>query len=252
MKRTVLKVSFAVGLLLAGVAMPFAIHFRLQGKARDAEETLRRQGDESSQLTAENSRLSNVVATANAGSLSAEEFQELLRLRGEVARLRDQTNVIAQLQSENQHLEAGSSAPPHPRAPMSDSESDAALATETLQAMKHIAAALPAAMYAFAVAHNGQLPKRFSDLIKYFPTGDGRRITGLYACGFVRDEGPQPGDTLILSESGSRLLPDGKTRERIYAFSDGTIVPVRHPVEETDKGFEAWEKEHMKSPPPAQ
>jgi hypothetical protein len=74
----------------------------------------------------------------------------------------------------------------------------------------------------------------------------------LYACGFVRDDGPQPGDRLILGESGSRLLPDGKTRERIYAFSDGTIVPVRHPVEETDEGFKAWEKEHMKSPPPTQ
>jgi hypothetical protein len=73
----------------------------------------------------------------------------------------------------------------------------------------------------------------------------------LYACGFVRDEGPQPGDTLILSEFGSRLLPDGKTRERIYAFSDGTIVPVRL-VGRPDSDFEAWEQEHMKSPAPAQ
>jgi hypothetical protein len=252
MSSAVLKVSFAAGFLLVSVALPFAVHFRLRGKTLDAEVVLRRQGDGLSQLAAENSRLSNAVAAANARSLSAEEFQELLRLRGEIARLREQTNQIGQWQSENQRLEAGSSAPPHPRPPMSESESSEALAAETLQAIKSIVAALPAAMQAFAAAHNGQQPKLLSDLRNFFPTSDGRRMTGLYAFHFVRDEGPQPGDTLILSEPGSRLLPDGKTRERIYAFSDGTIVPVRHPVEETDEGFKAWEKEHMKSPPPTQ
>jgi hypothetical protein len=159
---------------------------------------------------------------------------------------------MARLQSENQRLEASSPVSPHPQASMSESESDAALATETLQAMKNISAALPAAMQAFAAAHNGQSPKRFSNLTKYFPTNDGRRLPGLFNCAFVRDEGPQPGDTLILQEAGSRLLPDGATRERIYAFSDGTTVPVRHPNSQPDQDFEVWEQDHMKSPPPAQ
>src|SRR5262249_13259164 len=158
----------------------------------------------------------------------------------EVARLREQTNLIARLQSENKHLEAGSPVSPPPQALMTESESDEVLATETLQAMKNIAAALPAAMQAFAVAHNGQSPKRFSNLTKYFPISDGRRIPGLYNCAFVRDEGPESGDTLILEEAGSRLLPDGLTRERIYVFSDGTIVPVRHPNGLGDREFEAW------------
>lgn len=252
MSRAVLKVSLAAAIVLASVALPFAVHLRLQGKAHGAQAALRRQTDELDQLKMENSRLSNAVAAANAQLLSPGDFQELLRLRGEVARLREQTNAIGRLQSENQRLEAASSAPPQPRALLSESESAEVLAAEMLDATKNIVAALPSAMQAFAAAHNGQAPKRFSDLAGYFPTRDGHRLTGLYAFKFVRDEGPQPGDTLVLSEFGARLLADDKTREKIYAFSDGTIVPVRSTDNESDRDFEAWEKEHMKAPPPAQ
>ena len=122
---------------------------------------------------------------------------------------------------------------------MSEAERNGQLAIETVQAMNNIVAALPAALQKFANDHNGRRPTSFSELRNYFPISEGRRMPGLYTFEFIRDEGPQPGDALILREAGVRRRSG--TSSRVYAFGDGRVV------ERTlnDDGFEAWEKQHL-------
>jgi hypothetical protein len=69
---------------------------------RDKEGLLQQQAEQIAQLTAENERLSNAVASAqNAGG---GDQSELLKLRGEVSLLRRQTNELGRLRDENRRL----------------------------------------------------------------------------------------------------------------------------------------------------
>jgi hypothetical protein len=206
---------------------------------------LRQQTGQLARSVAENESLSNAVAGLKpALPLSDDQLRELLRLRSEVGALRRQTNLIRELRDENRRLQARAIAGPDQPARMSAAELDAALAAETLEAGKSVARELPGALLRFAQAHTNAMPADFSELRKYFPTAGGR-LPGLLLFEFARDTGPQPGDALILRESGSREGPDGKWR-RVYAFSDGRVVEALS----EDGEFDEWEKERGIPPPP--
>ncbi|HSY19054.1 MAG TPA: hypothetical protein VK815_11995 [Candidatus Acidoferrales bacterium] len=96
-----LKLIVAV-LLLAGVAI-----FWVAGHQSEAglQAALQQQVDRAAQLKAEHDRLSNLVAQADSPAAN-QSLPELLRLRGEVTRLRQQTNELQRLQAQNERLQS--------------------------------------------------------------------------------------------------------------------------------------------------
>lgn len=83
----------AIAALVVAVAVPFAIQYRAQNKLRQENTALRLQLAQLDELAAENKRLSTVVAPSApaAPTPTNDQFRELLKLRGEVGRLRQET-----------------------------------------------------------------------------------------------------------------------------------------------------------------
>jgi RNA polymerase sigma factor (sigma-70 family) len=89
MAATKFKSGIISAIVVASVVTPLAVQHQAQARLRDQDGALRRRADWLSRLQEENERLSNRFAQANKSSaLSNEQFSELLRLRGEVGRLR--------------------------------------------------------------------------------------------------------------------------------------------------------------------
>jgi RNA polymerase sigma factor (sigma-70 family) len=100
---TMPKLKLALNaMVVGGVTIAFVIQHQAQVKLRADNESLRQQ---ITQLQTDNESLSNQLASAgNSKSLSDEQFTELLRLRGEVTRLRQQQKVlpvVTQLKTNN-------------------------------------------------------------------------------------------------------------------------------------------------------
>jgi RNA polymerase sigma factor (sigma-70 family) len=93
MTMTKLKLGIISALIVAGVATPLLIQHQTQTKLGQENQSLRQQNEQLTEqlnpLTAENLRLSNLLARANESqSVQNQGSNELLRLRGELARLR--------------------------------------------------------------------------------------------------------------------------------------------------------------------
>lgn len=101
-----LKSSVVVALMVASVAAPLLIqrHARIQWREREA--LLRQQAERFAELSAENKRLSKLVAQSP--SLPSDQFSELMKLRGEIGRLRQEASEVAQLQAARQQPLAAS------------------------------------------------------------------------------------------------------------------------------------------------
>lgn len=97
MAMSKLKIGLIGAVVAAGVATPLIIQNQSQAKLRAENQELRQQNaqlaDQITPLTAENVRLSNLVAKATEfQSAQHNQSSDLLRLRGEVARLRQDAN----------------------------------------------------------------------------------------------------------------------------------------------------------------
>jgi len=97
-----------VGIIaVAGVAASLVIQQSSQASLRERAEALSRQAEQIAQLSAENERLSNLVARAgNSHGLAPDQLAELLRLRGQIGRLRQAAKEQAQLEAANGQLRA--------------------------------------------------------------------------------------------------------------------------------------------------
>lgn len=98
MTITKLKAGIAIA---AAVTAPLAFQQQVKVKLRDENLALRQQLGQFAQLTAENQRLSKLLAQASAAD---DRMSELLRLRGEVAMLRKLTNELATLREDGRRL----------------------------------------------------------------------------------------------------------------------------------------------------
>ncbi len=103
-----LKFSVVVAIMVAGVAAPLLIqrHARIQWREREA--LLRQQAVQFAELLAENKRLANLVARTSGSILSSDQFSELMKLRGEIGRLRRDASEVARLQAVDRQLLAAS------------------------------------------------------------------------------------------------------------------------------------------------
>lgn len=97
--------ALLIALLFLGAGMAFFLQHRSQVTLDRENQSLRQRIEELSQLVSENGRFSRPVAQATpSGSLSNGLFLELLRLRGEVGRLRVESREAEKLRNENQRL----------------------------------------------------------------------------------------------------------------------------------------------------
>ena len=91
---TKLKVGIITAAVAAGIAIPLAIQHQTQTKLNAANESLRQQIERNVQLTAENENLAKAnAAVAPTADLKGPSL-ELLNLRGEVGRLREESTAV--------------------------------------------------------------------------------------------------------------------------------------------------------------
>jgi RNA polymerase sigma factor (sigma-70 family) len=111
MAMSKLKVGLVGALVVVGVATPLVIQNRSQSKMRTENEQLRQQNtqltEQMTPLTAENARLSNLIAQAT-DNQSGQQSQsnEILKLRGEVARLRQNSRESSRTRASDEDAAA--------------------------------------------------------------------------------------------------------------------------------------------------
>jgi hypothetical protein len=113
-----MRIAITSLLVLASLAAPCLLHRSTQRAWSERNQTLQRQARQLAALSAEHQRLSNLVAQT-APPLPTDQFTELLRLRGEIGRLRQAAKETRQLRAANQEALAspGSSRAPAPPDP---------------------------------------------------------------------------------------------------------------------------------------
>ncbi len=240
--RTVGRIAVAGALVALGAGVPCLLQLRARFELRTRQSELEQQADRLDLLVRENERLSNVVAQATTpAQLTADQLGELLRLRNERHRLAEQTNLLANLPPDQKQ-------PTGPRASteLSPAERQALLSTEMTQALRRILPLLPPTLQKYSFSNSNQYPDSFSQLEDYFPLLDGQKMIGLRSFDFVRQEGPRPGDALLLEADLGRRLGDNAA-VHLYGFADGRVVEVAS----EDNRFDAWETQHLNSPPAA-
>src|ERR1017187_6562859 len=102
---TRLKLAIAVVVFAGATAILWTIQHQTQARLREKTDAFQRQYERLARLETENKRLSNLFVQAT-NSLSNKQSEDLLRLRSEVALLRQQTNELQTLREQIQQLQA--------------------------------------------------------------------------------------------------------------------------------------------------
>ena len=120
------KIAVFAALAITGIVTPVCIQHQEQVKLRSENDVLRQSAEQLAPLEAENARLAKIIAEFPRHTAAPEDSSnEVLRLRGEVARLREDSRELARLKS----------ATPSPApTPAADSSFDAAAQNLALRA----------------------------------------------------------------------------------------------------------------------
>ena len=95
-----LQTAVVAALVIISVTAPILVQLQAQARLRETEARLRLQSVQLAKLMADIQALSDLLArTDNPSVLASTQFRELLRLRGEVGRLRNQEKELTQLGS---------------------------------------------------------------------------------------------------------------------------------------------------------
>jgi len=192
-------------------------------------------------LAADNESLSNRLAQVRAPSpLAGDQFRELLRLRGEVGRLRDKTNLVGKLQQENRRIQASALDSATEQSSEADKFSQHRL--HTVNAAKMIGIAFRI----YANDNNNQFPTNFAqcsnELAKttnFF--GDVPLETfELVNAGKVSDQLPW---AFMFREQTPRQSPEGGW-SRVYGLADGSVQKATSPDGNFDTWEQNWEQNH--------
>ena len=97
MAATKLKTGVISAIVVASVATPLLVQHQAQARLREQDQALRQRTDQLAKFQAENEQLSKLLAAAkNSRPPSNDQLSELMRLRGEVGRLRRDVQELAQ------------------------------------------------------------------------------------------------------------------------------------------------------------
>jgi hypothetical protein len=207
---------------------------------RDENQSLQQQ---IAQLQTDNQSLSNKLSSAaDSHKLSNEQFNELLKLRGQIGVLQKQLNDSQSELGKTSLAQSG----------FSEDEKFKLKQTDVSDAAKLIALM----MLKYADNNDGLFPKtleEFSTVTNFLGgsldpnnLGGGIRMNdfeiyhGITTNTFKRYE-----QMIILREKNPRLMTDGKRWIRVYAFYDGTV----HPSVSMDGNFDVWENDFNKISP---
>jgi hypothetical protein len=157
MAATKLKICLTT-LVIAGAATTLVIQHQSQTKLREENESSHQL---IAQLKADNESLSSLAAQAKGpGSLPSDQFDELLRLRGEVGMLRQQTNELARFRQENRKLLSQVAAQSESTNQVFAEDQFVLRQTHAVDAMNTMLTAIKD----YATNHNGQYPESFDQL----------------------------------------------------------------------------------------
>jgi len=246
------RLKFGLGaLVVAVVATTFVVQHQMQTRLLAENQSLRQQ---IVQLQNDNSDLSNRLADAgNAKQLSDEQFNDLLRLRGEVGKLRQQAGEVEKLQTDNQQLQTELAGAQTQSAQLSPEDQYQLHQMHMVDAMKQLALAIRI----YEGDHSMQTPTNWDQLSQYLaPSTNGFSYTyvagkpdfigldnfELMNVGLVNDSTP---DKLMIRERTPRQNPQGGWG-RAYALADGSVQSEFS----NDGNFDAFEQQHSVSPPP--
>lgn len=238
------KLQLGAGaIIVAGLTTTVVIQHRT---ARDLSADNQALRNRVADLSAVAERLSNSLAQPAApAEMSGDQFRELLRLRGEVGRLRDQTNRLARAHD----MRLSSPANP-PQAANTQSDLPADFVAHRMNVI-NAAKLIGLAMHMYANDNNNQFPTNFDGSAIYL--NNKTNIAG--DIGFDTFEmvnigrvSPQFPEAIALREISPRQLPNG-TWERVYLRADGSVQLAGSP----NGNFDNWELNNSQAiPAPAQ
>ena len=238
MKRLLAGLSAA---LLVAATVIVWIQYQSQEKLRAEINSLTEQNN---QLKSDAENLSNQIAQAKSSqAMSKEQFNELLKLRGEVGGLRNQAGQLGKMRAENQQLRAQTSARQSQSVQISPGDQFKLTEWHTIETMKQ----LGLAMRLYQANHNDAFATNFDQFTgDYYSTNNYPNNIGLDAfefvnVGVVNDEHPE---MIMFREKNPRQTAGGRW-VREYGMVDGSVQTIY-----SDGGnFSDYEKQH--SPPPA-
>jgi len=226
------KATVGLGVVVAaGAAALIFLQYQTQQKLRAENESLRQQ---MAQLKSDNQN----APAALSNPASSEDFNELLRLRGEVSALRSQTNQIARLEQQNQRLKDSLTNAVQARQQFAARAED-----EHAHMIRQINVSRQAvlAMIMFAGEHQDQFPTNFDQAATYF--GNSGVATNLnnfeivYHGSLSNVANPA---SAILVKSAQPLMVNGKWT-KIYGFVDGHSETHSDP----NGNFDEWEQQRV-------
>lgn len=226
---TKLKLGIISAVAVAAAVTSVVIQQRALSHMREQSDLLRQKSDELAALQAENERLSNLVATASSSRPSNQN--ELLRLRAEVASLREQTNELAKAQRPRQQA--------FPALPPSETPDDAT--PEQLASMAKMSDAknLLLGLIMYASDHQDHYPNSTNELAQS-PASPYQKLTGTNDFDFTYPGTMQEitnfAATIIVRERVPWQMANGRWA-KVYGFADGHAE--LHAFD--DGNIEAWE-----------
>jgi RNA polymerase sigma factor (sigma-70 family) len=244
MTLTKIKLGLLSAVVVAGLTTPLVLQHQSQARLREENAGLRQQLEQMTHVSAENERLSNLVAQAERPqTLSSQQLSELLRLRGEVGGLRRQltqaTNAPVRLRQAN---------------PMAEPQTDEAIELQRQAAMGRAKMSYAKdwvlAFHLFAVDHAGQYPTNFDQAEHLLPEA-ARGQTNLTTADFeLLYQGPfdaltNPAKTIVMRERQAHQSSLDGRWAKTYGFADGHSELHVEP----DNNFEPWENAHLPSSP---
>jgi RNA polymerase sigma factor (sigma-70 family) len=231
MTLTQLKVGISA-IVVAGAAAALVLQHQAQQRLHSENDRLRQQ---IAQLKTE----SQDLPATNSKQMTSDEFNELLRLRGEVGALRSQTNQLAKLQDENQKLQASVAAIVQTR-----QQAPEVLTPEQEFAQLEMSTAKQSAlgMLLYANDHGDQFPTNLDQATAYFegsntPFTNQSRFEITYTGSLANLANPSK--AIIVREV--QPWRHNGTWIKVYGFGDGhaQIYSV------SDGNFDELEKQHV-------
>lgn len=218
MTLTKIQTGIISAIIVVSIVAPVTIHHQAEMKLRAKDAAWQLQNEQLAALTAENSRLSNLVSEAgNAQSLSQQQLKDLLKLRSEVSGLKAQLTNAAKISSFAKKQTETSSSPLDPQ----EEEREQALLQQQAIAKMHYSSSWGLALLLYSSQNNGQYPASLSQASAFLPE-DRKEETLLATNQFeLVYQGPEKGITNPSSTIVIRELPVAGSTTRAYGFADG-------------------------------
>lgn len=215
-------------------AIPFWMQHRSVMKLREENESLHQQAERFAALSADNERLSNLLANASS-SVAPDQAREILKLRGEVGGLRSQL-AEASKQEKTKSLVPQQSAAQDP----AEEQKEVAIAK-----MGYTKGWMMAFMQ-YADEHQGEFPTNF-DMAASFLGGwtNANLVPEQFQIVYQgsRNALTNPQSVIVMREKDAWQALDGGWL-RDYGFADGHSEIHKA----ADGNFQPWEAQHMIAP----